>query len=210
MYTTMDTKTRRYEMRARKDATHATRDAIVAAAMSAVVAERSLGITLGSVADRAGVTVKTVLRHFGSREALIDATWARVRQDVMAERIAPPGDRSRALVVLIEHYENRGDMVLGLLAEEDHEPRAKLMCSDGRVLHRRWVDEVFGAELPAEPGTRDRLIDALVVATDLYCWKLLRRDRGLTVDEVRDRMQFMADAVIAASLSAHQPAQGTG
>jgi AcrR family transcriptional regulator len=206
----MDTKTRRYEMRARKDTTQATRDAIVAAAMSTVVTERSLAITLGAVADRAGVTVKTVLRHFGNREALIEATWARVRSDVLAERVVPTGEPARALTVLIEHYEERGDMVLGLLAEEDHDPRAHAMCSDGRALHRRWVDEVFGADLPADPGPHDRFIDALVVVTDVYCWKLLRRDRGLTVDEVRDRMQFLADAVLAASQAAHRPAQGTG
>jgi AcrR family transcriptional regulator len=210
MYIRMDTKTRRYEMRARMDATQATRDAIVAAAVSAVMEQRSLAITLGSVADRAGVTVKTVLRHFGNREALIDAIWARVRSDVLAEREVPTDEPARALTVLIEHYEDRGEMVLGLLAEEDHDPRAHAMCSDGRALHRRWVDEVFGDELPAESGAHDRLIDALVVATDVYCWKLLRRDRGLTVDQVRDRMQFMADAVLLASQAARRPAQGTG
>jgi AcrR family transcriptional regulator len=198
----MDTKTRQYEMRARKDTTQATRDAIVAAAMSTVVAERSLAITLGSVADRAGVTVKTVLRHFGSREALIDATWAQVRQNTLAERTAAPGEPAQALTVLIEHYENRGDMVLGLLAEEDNDPRARLMCNDGRALHRRWVEEVYATGLPAESGARERLVDALVVATDVYCWKLLRRDRGLAADEVRDRMQFITRAVLAASRTA--------
>ncbi|MDT5219844.1 MAG: hypothetical protein QOF15_1949 [Mycobacterium sp.] len=210
MYIGMDTKTRRYEMRARRDATQATREAILAASLAAVEAERSLSITLGAVADRAGVTVKTVLRHFGTREGLLDATWSQVRQNTLAERTAPPGEPAQALTVLIKHYENRGDMVLGLLAEEDNDPRARLMCSDGRALHRRWVDEVFGAELPAEPGAHDRLIDALVVATDVYSWKLLRRDRGLTIDEVRDRMQFMADAVLAASQATHRPAQGAG
>lgn len=199
MYISMDTKSRRYEMRARKDAAQATRDAIMQAALSAVTAERSLGITLGTVAELADVTVKTVLRHFGSREALIDATWARLRQDTLAERRVTPGDPAQALAILIEHYEQRGDMVLGLLAEEDKEPRANLMCRDGRALHRRWVADVFAAGLPADPGSGERLIDALVVTTDVYCWKLLRRDRGLSVDEVRDRMQFMADAIVAAA-----------
>ena len=73
------------------------------------------------------------------------------------------------------------------------------MCEQRADLHRRWVDEVFDAELPVEAGERDRLIDALVVATDVYSWKLLRRDRGLTVDEVRDRMLLMSDAVLAVS-----------
>lgn len=203
MYIIMDTKSRRYDMRARKESTEATRNAIVRAAIEAVVAERSLGITLGTVAERAGVTVKTVLRHFGSRESLIEAAYLAVRQAVLAERVSPPGDPETAMTVLIEHYEGRGDMVLGLLAEEDDDPRARLMCEAGRTLHREWVEDVFGNELPLEPIERDRIIDALVVATDVYSWKLLRRDRHLTVAEVRNRMQLMTDGVLTVSQGAN-------
>jgi AcrR family transcriptional regulator len=199
MYITMDTKKRSYEMRARKQATAATYDALVQAAIDSVIAERSLASTLGAIADRAGVTVKTVLRHLGSREAVIEAAWSRLHHDVLAERIAAPGDHERALAVLIEHYERRGHTVLGLLAEEDDDPRARLLCDAGRTGHRSWVQEVFGAGLPVEPVERSRLIDALVVATDVYSWKLLRRDRGLTVDEVRDRMLLMTNAVLTVS-----------
>ena len=198
----MDTEKRSYEMRARKQTTAATRDAIVQAAIDSVVAARSLGITLGSVADRAGVTVKTVLRHFGSREELIEAVYLRILRDVMAERTVTSTDPARALTVLIEHYERRGDVVLGLLAEEDDDPRARRMCDTGRTLHRKWVDEVFGAGLPDEPSERARIVDALVVVTDVYCWKLLRRDRGLTVGDVRDRMALLSEAVLSASREA--------
>src|SRR4051812_39784956 len=115
MYITMDTKKRTYEMRVRKESAAATRSAIVDAAIDAFMAERSLAFTLGSVADRAGVTVKTVLRHFGSREALIDETWSRAMRNVLLERAAPPDDPEQAMTVLIEHYELRGYTVLGVL-----------------------------------------------------------------------------------------------
>jgi AcrR family transcriptional regulator len=197
MYSTMDTKKRSYEMRARKEATTATRTAIVEAAIECFLAERSLAITLGAVAERAGVTVKTVLRHFGSRETLIEVAWSRVFQDALAERVTPAGEPEKALAVLIQHYERRGDVALGVLAEEDEDPRARLMCDAGRAAHRRWVDEVFGPQLPAEPVERSRIIDTLVVATDVYSWKLLRRDRGLTADDVCDRMLLMTDAILA-------------
>jgi AcrR family transcriptional regulator len=198
----MDTKKRSYDMRARKQTTAATRTAIVHAAIDSVVVARSLGITLGSVADRAGVTVKTVLRHFGSREGLIEAAHLQILRDVLAERTVAPSDPERALTVLIEHYERRGDMVLGLLAEENDDPRARLMCDGGRTLHRKWVDEVFDAGLPVDPSERARIIDALVVITDVYCWKLLRRDRGLTVEDVRDRMLLLSEAVLSVSRDA--------
>ena len=75
MYIAMDMKTRKYDMGARQQAKTATRDAIIKAAIDTFMAERSFAITLPAIADRADVTVKTVLRHFGSRDALIDAAW---------------------------------------------------------------------------------------------------------------------------------------
>ena len=77
------------------------------------------------------------------------------------------------------------------------------MCEGGRTLHREWVEDMFGTELPLEPIERDRIIDALVVATDVYSWKLLRRDRRLTVAEVRDRMLLMIDGVLTVSQGAN-------
>jgi hypothetical protein len=125
-----------------------------------------------------------------------------ILQDVLAERTVTSSDPERALTVLIEHYERRGDMVLGLITEEDDDPRARRMCDTGRTLHRKWVDEVFGAGLPDELSERARIIDALVVVTDVYCWKLLRRDRGLTVEDVRDRMALLSEAVLSVSRDA--------
>ena len=64
----MDMKSRKYDMGARQQAKTATRDAIIKAAIDTFMAERSFAITLPAVAERAEVTVKTVLRHFGSRD----------------------------------------------------------------------------------------------------------------------------------------------
>lgn len=198
MYIAIDMKMRKYDMGARQDAKDATRNAVVQAAVDEFMAERSFAITLPAIAERAGVTVKTVLRHFGNREALIDATWARVYDDVVAERTPTSDTPEAALRVLITHYERRGDMVLALLAQQN-DPRADTMNDAGRLGHRAWIEEVFDARLPDDPDARSRIIDLLVVATDVYCWKLLRRDRVLSVDDVCDRMLFMTNAVLGAS-----------
>jgi len=197
-------KKRQYEMRARGEAKAATREAVLNAAIETFLAERSFSVTLGPVAERAGVTVKTILRHFGSREALIEAAWSRAFRDAVAERSALPGDRDASLTALIAHYERRGPMVLVVLAEEDEDPRARHMCDAGRVAHRAWVEEVFGASLPAEREDRCRLIDVLVVATDVYAWKLLRLDRGLSAGEVHDRMLLLTESILAAATGVPQ------
>lgn len=196
MYIAMDMKSRKYEMSARQQAKTATRDAIIRAAIDTFIAERSFAITLPAVAERADVTVKTVLRHFGSRDGLIDAAWSQAYDDVMAERTPPPDNPHGALRVLIAHYERLGDMVLAVLSQ-NNDPRARQMADTGRLAHREWVEDVFGARLPDQSATRSRLVDVLVVATDVYSWKLLRLDRGLDADAVHDRMTLMTDALLA-------------
>lgn len=191
----MDMK-RAYDMATRQRAKDATREAIIGAAIDAFMAERSFAITLPTVAERAGVTVKTVLRHFGSRDGLIDAAWTQAYSEVLAERVAPPDDVEGALRVLIAHYERRGDMVLAVLTD-DNDPRAVRTGDAGRLAHRAWVDDVFAARLPRDEVARSRLVDVLVVATDVYCWKLLRRDRDLSADDVLDRMVLLTDSLLA-------------
>jgi AcrR family transcriptional regulator len=198
MYIAVDMKKRTYDMGTRQQAKDSTRDAIVRATIDAFMAERSFAITLPTIAERAKVTVKTVLRHFGSREAVIEAAWAQAYDEVMAERTPPPGDLEGALKVLIAHYERRGSIGLVMLADEN-DPRAVRMNSAGRLAHREWVEEVFADRLPEQAAARTRLVDVLVVATDLYAWKLLRIDRGLSVDDVHDRMLLMTEALLAAT-----------
>lgn len=194
----MDMKARKYDMTTRAEAKSATRDAVIRATVDIFTAGGMSAITLPAVADRAGVTVKTVLRHFGSREALVDAAWSRGFDEVIAERTPPPGNTEAALSVLIAHYERRGDLALAISSAGDEDPQARRIADSGRLAHRAWVEEVFGARLPAPLVNRARLIDVLVVATDVYAWKLLRHDRGLSVDDVHDRMLLMAQAILAA------------
>ncbi len=163
------------------------------------MAERSFAITLPAVAERADVTVKTVLRHFGSRDRLIDAAWSQAYDEVMAERTPPPDDLPGALDVLIAHYERRGEIALTMLAADEKDVRAQRMNNAGRLAHREWVETVFADRLPEQAATRLRMVDVLVVATDVYAWKLLRLDRGLSVDDVHDRMSFMTETLLAAT-----------
>jgi predicted acylesterase/phospholipase RssA len=48
-------------------------------------------------------------------------------------------------------------------------------------------------------GPRDPLIELLVVATDVYTWKLLRVDRGLSRATAERRMRILVDAVLASA-----------
>lgn len=189
---------RRYVMRHRAAAVAETRDRIVRGAIAAAYERLTLELTLQDVADRAGVTVQTVLRHFGNRDGLMDAALATASADVDTERRVPPGDVEAAVLAVVAHYERVGDFAVALLAEAQRSDRARAFAEPGKAFHRRWVEESFGPQLEACAGEGvDELTDLLAVATDVYAWVLLRRDRGLTREATAARMRALVEAVLA-------------
>ena len=140
-------------------------------------------ISLDEVARRAGVTVQTVIRRFGGRDGLLAAAVERESEKVrrQRERAVPLGDAAGAVHVLVEHYEDTGDRVLKMLAEEERVPRLSEIADRGRELHRDWCARVFAPELVGRAGTdRQRRLAQFVAVCDVYTWKLLRRDAGLS------------------------------
>jgi AcrR family transcriptional regulator len=185
---------RRYESTVRADAAQATRDRIVRAAVDLAYERGDLEMTLEQIAARADTTVRTVMRQFGSRDAVIEAGTELASAEVAAERHDPGGDRERSIRLLVEHYEKRGAFVLRLLASEL--PSAQRVTATGRLMHRAWVEEVFATDLPADPAARDETVDLLVVATDVYAWKLLRLDRGLDEATTTDRIRGLTRRIL--------------
>ncbi len=169
--------TRRYEMGQRAAMVAATRSAILDAALE-IGDPRA---PLAQVAERAGVSERTVLRQFGSRDGLVAASIREGRSRVEAERFAVPvGDIKAAVANLVTHYEREGDGVLRLLAEEGADEGIDAILAEGRAMHRRWVEEKLGPLLAGlEARTHRRRIAQLVATCDVYTWKLLRRDGGL-------------------------------
>lgn len=197
--------TRPYTMRTRAEGVARTRARILEATWTLTGEVLLAQLSLDAVAARAGVSVQTVLRQFGSRAGLLEATRQHATSAVEAERRPPVGDRSEAMRVLLDHYELRGDAVLLLLSQESSDPLVRSITDQGRRLHREWVRTVFADEL-APAGTAEdardaasELEDLLVVATDVFTWKLLRRDRDLSRTRTEARMNRLADAVLAAA-----------
>lgn len=173
---------RRYRMVGRARTTAATGERILDAAVAVFWEAPAANISLDEVARRAGVTVQTVIRRFGGREGLMAAAGEREASRVRSQRdAAPPGDVPRAVKVLVDHYEEVGDRVLRMLAEEQRNPQLKAIADRGRAVHREWCERVFGAGLRSlRKVDRERRLAAIATVCDVYAWKLLRRDAGLS------------------------------
>ena len=194
----LDQPTRQYTMTARAEAAEETERNILAAAVALWRDHRIDDITLQMIAERAGVTVQTVIRRFGSKDGVIIACIERDASGIEAEReLAAPGDVDKALDDLLAHYERDGDAVLRTLSVEDRFPIARTIADEGRRVHRAACARVFGPHLPTpDDDSYQTRLDAFVAATDLFVWKLLRRDLGRSSQETRQVIRSLFNGLI--------------
>lgn len=190
---------RAYRQSVRALAAEATGERILDAFAGALSRRWYDEIRLDDVARDAGVSVQTVIRRFGSKEGLLEAMHRRLAAEISARRDIAGGDADAAVASLIEDYEAVGDLVLRTLAQEDRYPSVKAMTDTGRVMHRAWIERAFAPWLEAiEPGKRRRAADALVVAADIYVWKLVRRDMQRPLADYRALVETMCAAALGA------------
>nr|MBI1229373.1 TetR family transcriptional regulator [Cytophagales bacterium] len=135
-------------------------------------------ITLEMVAADSGVTVRTILRKYGSKEGLIEACVEKDISNIKKVRnTAATGDYSQALEILLNDYERIGDAAVRTLAIELELPIAKKILDNGRAYHREWCKIVFGPFLPDQNSSDyEPQLLSFITATEFYLWKLLRRD----------------------------------
>lgn len=199
----MKSKPRPYRMAARAAAAEETGRRLLAAMQSLFVERPYTEVTLEAVAERAGVTLQTLLRRFGSKAGLLAAAAADVSSRVEAQRgEAVPGDLRGCVSNLFDHYEEWGDTSLRLLAQEESVEAIAQLTRQGRALHATWVTRVFAPELARHEGRERRIRRAQLIAVcDVYVWKLLRRDLGLGRADAEKALLGMLEGLCAGGAS---------
>jgi AcrR family transcriptional regulator len=150
-------------------------------------------ITLDQLAQRAGVTVQTILRHFGSKERLANAVSQEAFRRAMQQRIEPPvGDLVMIVQGLMAYYEAGGERMLRGLAQEARQPHLHAIIDVARASHREWLARAFKTQLEQrDEATRTRLLAQLYTLTGVYTWYQLRHESGLSPEETTNALYEM-------------------
>jgi AcrR family transcriptional regulator len=200
MTETAATGKRQYRMGVRAQRSEETAQRIREVALEHFLSRSYDEVTLAEVAEAAGVTVPTLIAHFGRKEDL----FAAVLEDWGGRMIesrdeAPAGDHASAIRNLLDHYDTEGNRILHLLAEEDRFPAVRAMTDQGRKFHREWVERVFKPSLRSLRGAdREQLVTQLIVVTDLLAWKLMRLDMKLSRRRTEAAIVQMVDVLTGA------------
>jgi AcrR family transcriptional regulator len=189
-----------YRMQARADAVEATHARLLHAGIDAFGSRPYDDVTIAAVARRAGVSHQTLLNHFGSKEGLYMAAVEQVGGRISEIRAAAiQGDVTSIIGALMDQYERFGDGNARAATLDERSPAVAAMLKAARAYHQQWLAEMFAAHLPASGAPRRQALAALHVATDVFTWKLLRRDLGLSRRATGDTMTRLVNSLLTDS-----------
>lgn len=182
---------------------HRTRRAIIDA-MRALHAEGELRPTVPRIAERAGVSLRTVWQQFADREALLVEAAKRDREihRSLVKRIDP----DQPLADRVEAFATQRAMVLEEMTPTWRAARIEQPFSAELQHDRKWrnsggraeVEQVFAPELAQLPGLqRDQLVDALHAISLWSFWESLRTDLGLSPLRARELLSRTCTALLA-------------
>jgi AcrR family transcriptional regulator len=156
-------------------------------------------VRLSDVAADAGVSVQTLHLRFGTKDDLFAAALQRwMEQQGTARRDARVGDIEDIVRVLYDNYDDQGEIGLLMIAQEDCTTAIRTYTDFGRRWQRAWVAHVFEPFLArVGPEASFDLHDALVVACDIYTWRLLRLDMAHATADARRIVVGMIAALVS-------------
>lgn len=183
----MNSKTRKYDGSKRKAQAEARRQKILKCAARLLANISDEDFRLEDVAEAAGVSVQTILRAFGNKDGLLIKTLeseAPSAIDFSMFDNVKIEDLDQLIRAMFTIYERIGDLVIHALAHEHRSPEFKKSLDMGRVFHKGWINDAFEIHIARRPPQeRVALYHALLATTDIYVWKILRRDEALGFDD---------------------------
>jgi len=190
-----ETRKREYRMGARAESAEQTRQSILAAARELFLSAAYYDdVTLEQIAERAGVSLKTVVRRFRSKDELLVASALTEAE----QRSVPAGDLEAIVRVLSARYEESMDVMLRYLPIEAKVAPVAQVLGQARQGHWDWLEQAFAPQLSGSRGPlRRRRVAELFVATEIYAWHALRRRFGLSQRAAEQVLRETLEALVA-------------
>jgi TetR/AcrR family transcriptional regulator of autoinduction and epiphytic fitness len=172
-----------------------TREAIVDATL-ALLDSGNLRPSSEEIAERAGVSPRSIFQHFGDRETLQRAVGMRQTERVsqIVEHLPDTGPFDVRLEGSVDQRARVLEFITpvrraALLNEPFSAPSHNALQA-WRAFKRAEAERVFAPELAVCPAAeRDEVCRALGAACDWSTWESLRAHQELTVDEAKAAMR---------------------
>jgi TetR/AcrR family transcriptional regulator of autoinduction and epiphytic fitness len=179
-----------------------TRAAVVDALLD-LISEGELRPPAHRIAERAGVSLRSVFQHFTDLDSLMVEAGARHLQRIAhvfseAPATGPLQQRLDAFIAQrVRWFEAVTPVRRAAALQEPWSPQIAAMIDQSRVMARAEVERVFAPELDMRSrADRRELLDALEGATCWPAWDALRRYSGLDVTRSASVMRRTVAALL--------------
>lgn len=160
---------------------------------AAAVLERGEALTFAAVAAAAGIPERTLYRHFPTREALLEALYDWVNQQLAADRERPRDAAGLARMVrqVFPGFDGMAPVIRELLAA----PEGRLARLAANPARQRAALALVGHEAPGlAPAEARRVAAVMQLLTAAATWQALRDYWGM------DGVESAETAVLASQL----------
>lgn len=194
-------------MNLRQRQTEQTRRAILEALAAEITESGMLDFSIQAVADRAGVTHRTVYNYFATREELNDA-FAEYVEEVLAEHAVEPARTDVASWPQIAR--DTQEMMCGPAAHLIS-AYVRMTIATGmparvfRTRSKRMEKAVEAGLGPLEPGVAKLVTSAIRMFVSSAGWFLMTAHHGLTPAEAGRASEWAVKALIDAARSGEVP-----
>ncbi|MGN6695303.1 MAG: TetR/AcrR family transcriptional regulator [Aquihabitans sp.] len=180
------------------------RDAVLDAVLD-LFADGAITPAPAEVAERSGVSLRSVYRYFDDMDALVRAAIARnlARMGPLFELEAPGegpvADRvERTVASRLRLYDGIGPMARAAIARSPQNPIIAERLAETRLYLRRQVEEMFAPELAAlDPEAAHEVVAAVDVLLELDSVDHLRRHRRMASPEAHRVLVRAVGAVLS-------------
>jgi TetR/AcrR family transcriptional regulator of autoinduction and epiphytic fitness len=180
-----------------------TREAVVEALL-ALIDEGSPRPTAREIADRAGVSLRSVYVHFDDLEDLFTAAANKTyeRMAALISRLPTEGPLTERIDAFVAQrcrlMEVGGALRHAAVLQEPFSPTLANVMRLVRKAARDEVERVFATELDRRQGAaRERLLAAVDLATNGASWETLRTHDGLSFDKAAEVVAEMLTKLLA-------------
>jgi AcrR family transcriptional regulator len=196
----------KYNLKARAERYHQTRQRIVETAVELHQSYGPAQTTITDIAKRAGVERQTVYNHFPDELSLFKACSAHYRAlnplpDPEPWRlIADPHSRLSSALAEVYAYYRRNEQMLANVIRDAHANLNVRKVFEARTKHQERMQDALAAGWERGDGQRHKLLyGALWMSLDFQMWHALVRQQGFEDEEIIELMVGMVQCLMRTS-----------
>lgn len=186
-------KRRPYSSQLREDQTRRTRGLILEALAEQLSDTGRNDFSMNEVAERAGVSVRTVYRHFPNRTDLIDGINEWIRASPQPIEPTSPEDLLPHYANLIDWFEDNASFVeashLTTLGREVRKRGREARGARAKEWVDKWLDDFSESE-------RREVLGIFASMFGSQTWRTMRQEVGLSVDETKNAVTRVIQLVM--------------